>query len=158
MLGRRLSDPEGAEHGGEMPGLGLLSADTVFARQKTQVRTEAAVCAAPFEGAKLQGYQIHMGCTETDAKPFCILPDGSADGAVSGNVFGTYIHGLFDSGELTAVLADWLLQRKGLESAPAAVETHRDYQERQLDLLADTVRQSLDLPAVYRAMEAFDHG
>ena len=158
MLGLQLSDPDGAEHGGEMTGMGLLPANTVFAVQKTQVRTEATVCAAPFKGAGLQGYQIHMGRTETDAEPFCILPDGSTDGTVCGNVFGTYLHGLFDSGELTAVLADWLLRRKGMEPSSVQVETHRAYQERQLDLLADTVRNSLDLSAIYRAMEGFDHG
>ena len=158
MLGRRLSDPEGAEFGGETAGMGLLPADTRFARRKTTVQTEATVSAGPFAGAKLLGYQIHMGRTETEAEPFCVLPDGTADGAVSGLVFGTYLHGLFDSGELTAALADWLLRRKGLEPVPVQVETHRDYQERQLDLLADTVRKSLDMAAIYRAMEEYEHG
>ena len=158
MLGRCLSDPEGAEFGGETAGMGLLPADTRFARRKTTVQTEATVPAGPFAGAKLRGYQIHMGRTETEAEPFCVLPDGTADGAVSGLVFGTYLHGLFDSGELTAALADWLLRRKGLEPVPVQVETHRDYQERQLDLLADTVRKSLDMAAIYRAMEEYEHG
>ena len=158
MLGRRLSDPEGAEFGGETAGMGLLPADTHFVRRKTTVQTEATVSAGPFAGAKLLGYQIHMGRTETEAEPFCVLPDGTADGAVSGLVFGTYLHGLFDSGELTAALADWLLRRKGLEPVPVQVETHRDYQERQLDLLADTVRKSLDMAAIYRAMEEYEHG
>ena len=158
MLGRCLSDPEGAEFGGETAGMGLLPADTRFARRKTTVQTEATVSAGPFAGAKLLGYQIHMGRTETEAEPFCVLPDGTADGAVSGLVFGTYLHGLFDSGELTAALADWLLRRKGLEPVPVQVETHRDYQERQLDLLADTVRKSLDMAAIYRAMEEYEHG
>ena len=59
-----------------------------------------------------------MGRTKTEnAQPFCRLPDGSGDGAVCGLVFGTYLHGLFDSGELTAALADWLLTRKGLDPA-----------------------------------------
>ena len=158
MLGRRRSDPEGAEFGGETAGMGLLPADTRFARRKITVQTEATVPAGPFAGAKLRGYQIHMGRTETEAEPFCILPDGTADGAVSGLVFGTYLHGLFDSGELTAALADWLLRRKGLGPVPVQVETHRDYQERQLDLLADTVRKSLDMAAIYRAMEEYEHG
>ena len=158
MLGRCLSDPEGAEFGGETAGMGLLPADTRFARRKITVQTEATVPAGPFAGAKLRGYQIHMGRTETEAEPFCVLPDGTADGAVSGLVFGTYLHGLFDSGELTAALADWLLRRMGLEPVPVQLETHRDYQERQLDLLADTVRKSLDMAAIYRAIEEYEHG
>ena len=158
MLGRRLSAPEGAAFGGETAGMGRLPADTRFARRKTTVQTEATVPAGPFAGAKLRGYQIHLGRTETEAEPFCVLPDGTADGAVSGLVFGTYLHGLFDSGELTAALADWLLRRKGLEPVPVQVETHRDYQERQLDLLADTVRKNLNMAAIYRAMEEYEHG
>ena len=159
MLGRHLRDLEGAEHGGEMEGLGLLPVETEFSARKIQVQTEASVCAEPFAGAKLQGYQIHMGRTDrAGTAPFCVLPDGTEDGSVRGNVFGTYIHGLFDSGELTAKLADWLLRRRGLVAASGQVESHLHYQERQLELLADTVRQSLDLSAVYRAMEEYDHG
>ena len=86
--------------------------------------------------------------------PFCLLADGREDGAVSGTVFGTYLHGLFDSGELTGRLAAWLLGRKGLAmEAEAGVESRRDYRERQYDLLADAVRSSLDMGAVYAAMD-----
>ena len=73
-------------------------------------------------------------------------------------MFGTYLHGLFDSGELTAALADWLLTRKGLEKADVALESHQDYQEKQIDILADAVRRSLDMDAIYRIMEEYQHG
>ena len=33
---------------------------------------------------------------------------------MQGNVFGTYLHGLFDSGELTERLAELLCRRKGI--------------------------------------------
>ena len=48
------------------------------------------------------------------------LPPGrrKPEGAVQGNVFGTYLHGLFDTGELTERLAQWLLSRKGLAERP----------------------------------------
>ena len=35
------------------------------------------------------------------------------------------------------------------------MESRRDYQERQYDLLADAVRSSLDMAAVYGAMDRF---
>lgn len=73
-------------------------------------------------------------------------------------MFGTYLHGLFDSGELTAALADWLLTRKGLAKADVALESHQDYQEKQIDILADAVRRSLDMDAIYRIMEEYQHG
>ena len=156
MLGQTLSDPEGAERGGTLRGMGLLPCETVFSLQKTRTRTAAAVTAEPFSGAEIDGYEIHMGLTRrTGGVPFCRLENGQEDGAAAGTVFGTYLHGLFDSGTLTERLAAWLLGRKGLSSAEAPVESRRAYQERQYDLLAADVRSSLDMAAVYGAMDRY---
>ena len=153
MLGDILEDPENAEHGGSMAGMALLPCRTVFSTQKLQTQTEAYVCAKPFSGAKIKGYQIHMGRTLSNGtKPFCTLMDGSAEGSIQDNVFGTYLHGLFDSGDLTLRLADYLMARKGLDAIPFSVKNRESYLEEQLDLLADTVRTHLDLEAVYRAI------
>ena len=155
MLGQSISDPECAEHGGEMRGMGLLPARTVFSRKKTQTQT-TAVCAAPFAGARIRGYQIHMGQTITDgAEPFCILEEGRTDGARRGNVFGTYLHGLFDTGLLTEALASWLCRRKGTAPESAAPMDYESFRESQLDLLAETVRESLDMQAIYRAVARY---
>ena len=107
MLGRRLSDPAGAELQGSAGGLGLLPCETVFGTEKQRTVRTAEVCAEPFQGAAITGYEIHMGRTDIHgAEPFCRFPDGRTDGAVQGNVFGTYLHGLFDSGTLTVKLAN----------------------------------------------------
>ena len=136
--------------------MGLLPCETVFSLQKTRTRTAAAVTAEPFSGAEIDGYEIHMGLTRrTGGVPFCRLENGQEDGAAAGTVFGTYLHGLFDSGTLTERLAAWLLGRKGLSSQEAAVESRRAYQERQYDLLAADVRSSLDMAAVYGAMDRY---
>ena len=156
MLGERLSDPNGVEHGGTMNGMGLLPIETVFSPEKIRTQTEATVCA--FSNAAIQGYQIHMGRTDTgDLPPFCRLTDGTPDGAVKDGVFGTYLHGLFDSGALTTALADWLLARKGLEASEVTLESYQNYQETQIDILADAVRQSLDMDAIYKIMEEYRH-
>ena len=159
MLGRRLSDPEGVEDGGAMEGLGLLPCETVFTEKKTRTRRSAVAAAGPFAGARLEGYEIHMGATDTGgADPFCRFDGGGDDGAVQGNVFGTYLHGLFDTGEAVTRLAEWLAGRRGLTLAPVTVEPRAAYRQRQYDLLADTVRKSLDMEKIYQAMEEFDHG
>lgn len=159
MLGRTLSDPDGVEHGGTVAGMGLLPCETVFSARKIRTQVTAAVQAPAFSGARVEGYEIHMGQTlRNGAAPFSILSDGRPEGAVQGTVCGTYLHGLFDSGELTEKLAGWLLRRKGLSPADVRPESHRAYQERQFDLLADAVRASLDMDAIYRAMEEFEHG
>ena len=66
--------------------------------------------------------------------------------------------GMFDSGVETKKLADRLLARKGLPPVDFCPMARRDYQEEQFDLLARGVRDSLDLPAIYRAMERYERG
>ena len=155
MLGRTLSDPEGVEGapGAGCRGLGLLPTDTVFTPRKTRTRTRAAALAGPFAGAQLEGYEIHMGRTEAQGAPFCRLADGREEGCAAGNVFGTYLHGLFDSGEATARLADWLCARRGIDPAGWQPLSHAALQEREFDRLADAVRGALDMAAIYRMME-----
>ena len=155
MLGRTLHDPTGVEKRGTLPGLGLLPADTEFTADKTRTRRSAVCEAAPFAGAVLTGYEIHMGKTETDAPPFCRFADGSTDGAVCGAMFGTYLHGLFDSGKLVDRLAQYLAARKGITVSDVPVETRAAYRDRQYDLLADAVRTALDMKRIYEIMEGY---
>jgi len=72
--------------------------------------------------------------------------------------FSVQSHGLFDSGAETERLADWLLERRGLEPMRFRPRSHRDCQEEQFDLLAEAVRDSLDMDEIYRIMEEFSHG
>lgn len=153
MLCRTLQDPHGVERKGELAGLGLLDSTTVFSPQKTRTRVQAQVLAGPFAGADIEGYEIHMGQTQGTGAPFCRLSGGRTEGAVQGSVFGTYLHGLFDTGALTEKLAAFLLERKGLSPEQVRVESHQEYQQRQYDILAQGVRQALDMTAIYRAME-----
>lgn len=154
MLGLTLEDPTGSESGRPqtLRGMDLLPAKTVFADQKRRTQTEAVVTAGPFAGARLTGYEIHTGRTEIEGEALCTLADGRADGCVNGNVFGTYLHGLFDTGELTEKLTAWLCGRRGIDPAQAALVPMEEYRQQQLDKLADGVRAALDMGAVYRAM------
>ena len=154
MLGQTLDDPAGTESGKplSLAGLGLLPTRTAFDAQKRRTQVRAAIQSGPFAGAKLTGYEIHNGRTEVGGAPFCLLADGTPEGCVSGNVFGTYLHGLFDSGELTAALAKALCARKGISPTQTRLMSMEAYRQRQFDLLADGVRRALDMEAVYRAM------
>ena len=153
MLGETLADPHGTEGGGEMRGMGLLPASTVFSNRKTRTRMQAEVLAPDFAGVKLDGYEIHTGNTTVRGNAFCMMENGQPDGCVSGNVFGTYLHGLFDTGSLTGKLAEYLCRRKGISCEKAALLSHKEYQEQQFDRLAEGLRRALDLKAVYALME-----
>ena len=153
MLGGMLDDSAGTESGRPqtLRGLELLPTRTVFTLEKRRAQV-TATAAAPFAGAALTGYEIHTGRTTVEGAPFCTLADGTPDGCVQGSVFGTYLHGLFDSGELTEKLATLLCHRKGLAPETAAPLTMQAYREQQFDLLADGVRRALDMSAIYAAM------
>ena len=153
MLGGMLDDSAGTESGRPqtLRGLELLPTRTVFTLEKRRAQV-TATAAAPFAGAALTGYEIHTGRTTVEGAPFCTLADGAPDGCVQGSVFGTYLHGLFDSGELTEKLAALLCRRKGLAPETAAPLTMQAYREQQFDLLADGVRRALDMSAIYAAM------
>ena len=158
MLGRALSDPEGVERGGHMDGLGLLDAETLFLGEKTRTRVAGRFLAgtgifAGMAGCPLTGYEIHMGQTRSPQPHLLsLLPEGGvekADGLARGNVWGCYVHGLFDRGETAAALVNCLRRAKGLADIPAGPDW-QDYQQAQFDKLAAAVRASLDMGRIDR--------
>lgn len=149
MLGTRLLDPDGVESGGELQGMGLLPVTTRFQMQKTRTRVSGTVSSGPLAGAALEGYEIHNGQTRGTGPAFCTLADGQFDGCVQGNVLGTYLHGLFDTGELVKKLVQWLCDQKGLNAVEAAPIPYNAYRETQYDRLAEGVRDALDMKAIY---------
>ena len=154
MLGQTLDDPTGTESGKplSLAGLGLLPTRTTFDAQKRRTQVRAVALGAPFAGARMTGYEIHNGRTTVNGEPFCRLADGTPEGCVCKNVFGTYLHGLFDSGELTQALVKLLCARKGISPRETRPASMAEYRQAQFDLLADGVRKALDMGAVYRAM------
>ena len=155
MLGQTLADPQGLESGRAQTvrGLGLLPTHTVFTDKKHRTQDTAVVTAPQLAGAALTGYQIHTGRTTVQGTPFCRLADGSAEGCVQGSTAGTYLHGLFDTGELTEKLVHLLCSRKGISPAAAPLRSMQEYRQQQFDLLADGVRRALDMDALYAAMD-----
>ena len=155
MLGEMLDDPTGSESGKpqQLRGLGLLPVRTVFSENKCRAQTHATAVAGPFAGAAVEGYQIHIGRTQVSGQPLFALQDTTQmEGCVQGSVFGSYLHGLFDTGELTEKLAAFLCLRKGIAPEQAAPLSMEQYRQQQFDLLADGVRKALDMDAIYHAM------
>ncbi|MCI5076240.1 cobyric acid synthase [Oricola sp.] len=139
MLGRVVRDPLGIEGGAsEAEGLGLLDVETEMAPEK---RVETVAARSVRHDVALSGYEIHLGVT---TGPDCVRPallvEGRPDGAVSesGRVFGTYLHGLFDSG---AFRAAWL----GELGAASHGGDHRAIVEAALDAIAAQMEEHLDV-------------
>jgi adenosylcobyric acid synthase len=139
MLGQSVADPGGIEGPpATVAGLGLLDVSTTLVPDK---RLEA-VRGTTNGGAPFAGYEMHIGVTEGPdcARPFALLDDGSADGAVSadGRVIGTYIHGLFADDRQRAA---WLAR---FAAAPSNFAYEASI-EQALDVLAAHLAAHLDL-------------
>lgn len=159
MLGNTLRDPEHVESRvPEVSGLGLVDMDVTFAREK---RTRQAVgtveCPdgwlAAMNGVTVDGYEIHAG--HNAFGPGCtpwLRVDGEIDGVCSegGNVLGSYLHGLFDDGQLLGGILRYVREQKGLSGEMSnKAMTMADFREREFDRVAAIVRESLDMDAVY---------
>lgn len=160
MLGERITDAEGAEGGGEIAGMGLLPVATAFAAEKHRTRLCGTVLSAPgvlapLTDAAVEGYEIHMGETERmpGGTPLVLLENGTADGCARDNVYGSYLHGFFDTAACRDALLGALCRKKGVSLAERAFDLQA-YRERQYDVLAQGVRSHLDLRLIYDILEA----
>ena len=149
MLGRQVFAPEGAEaeKGTQVAGMGLLPVDTVFRGEKRQTQVSGTLnpvegLLSPLSGMAYQGYEIHMG-RSGDAP--AILGKGC--------VYGTYIHGIFDAPGIAEALLGALCRKKGLSPETLAAFDPAAYKERQYDLLAQAVRDNLDMELVHRILD-----
>ena len=159
LLGKEMHDPDGVEHGGDMRGLGLLDTKTVFKEAKTRTRIHGQIAKEHniyhLENRSVEGYEIHMGTTENlgEAIPMITLEDGRTDAYMTkdGRVWGSYLHGIFDNEDLVFALVQDIMKEKGINPA----ENHlsiAEYKEIQYNKLADLIRNSLDMDAVYKAL------
>jgi adenosylcobyric acid synthase len=160
MLGRWIDDPDGIESDEpRVAGLGLLDVSTRFAAEKARHR----VAGETIDGRlPVIGYEIHMGRTERGpgVLPWITLRrqhddlwirDGARER--SGRVFGTYVHGLFDSLPFTAALVNLIRSRKGLAPLDAARwQAHRDLLAERYSGLANLLRAHVDLGPVWAAL------
>lgn len=158
MLGENLSDPEGVEGGGQMRGMGLLPMETVFAGQKTRTRVtghfeKVEGVLEDLSGEELEGYEIHMGQTslKTGCRPMTEI--GKADGAYRKNIYGTYVHGIFDRKNVAKAVVMALGKVKGLDMSDIAAFDFAAFKESQYDILAAELRKHLDMKKIYEILE-----
>jgi adenosylcobyric acid synthase len=78
------------------------------------------------------------------------VPDGVCN--TQGNVFGSYIHGLFDSGALLRGIINNVRLSKGFSADESEKISYDEYKKRQYDKLADILRNSLDMDMIYKIM------
>ncbi len=165
MLGEILSDPYGVEAGGEIKGMGLLPLDTVFKDGKTRTRVNGVF--KNIEGplrelsnTEFEGYEIHMGETKllknvnslTNIKELN-SENIKADGAYLNNIYGSYVHGIFDKEDVVKTIITILFKNKGLDYSKIKTFDINEYKEKQYDILAQEMRDNIDMKKIYEILE-----
>ena len=149
MLGRTVSDPDQVEAAGvtEIAGMDLLPMDTVFHGEKVQTQTSGIFAGiegmlSGLNGISYEGYEIHMGRSQESLNPV----------TGSNNVYGSYIHGIFDASGVTDTILKALCQQKDIDFEALGTFDMGAYKEQQYDKLAAAVREGLDMELVYKIL------
>ncbi|MCP3888785.1 MAG: cobyric acid synthase [Desulfobulbaceae bacterium] len=150
MLGTSIEDPYHIESGlGQIEGLGMLNMATIIEKEKNLTRKEGR---HHLSGKKIYGYEIHHGISSVGQSPVMVFDDDTTCGTADeeGRVWGSYLHGVFDSDSFRRWFIDSLRLRTGLQPIGKIVAPYD--LEIAFDRLADCVRESLDMDEVYRLL------
>ncbi len=144
ILGNKLIDEHNTDGGGTHSGLGLLPIDTIFAENKkltqiTGILNNLTGVLSTLNNKDFTGYEIHCGISDSHNYITC-----------HNNVYGTYIHGIFD--KTTNVFVETLCRHFNKKYIENKNFDYYDYQNKQFNILADEVRKNLDMEKIYKIM------
>ena len=152
MLGEMVEDPDGVEEGGALRGMELLPVKTELKKQKKRCQVEGKIGTLPgifseLSGCSYQGYEIHMGSTHIEGEA-----SEEWKAPVYGtrqNVYGSYIHGLFDQGYTAEAVVRALAKKKGLSLTEGKIQDYRRFKKTQYDKLSDAMRMYFHMEEIY---------
>ena len=144
MLGSTIADPHAIESAiGEIRGLGYLAMSTVLKPDKILRQQHGFLWD---KSTPVAGYEIHCGISQGAAlltpalyveQVGILVPDGAI--SEDNQIFGTYLHGLFDSAATTQKILQWA----GAElDSFVAID---DLREQELTRLASEVEAVLNM-------------
>ncbi|MDD4893746.1 MAG: cobyric acid synthase [Candidatus Omnitrophica bacterium] len=158
ILGRKIRDAAGIEsRQKEIDGLGVLEIATDFKKEKilSQVKAEEIK-----SGLRVYGYEIRHGRTKSlkEYGPvFRIIErqgkkTESFDGAAvrKGNIWGTYIHGVFDSDIFRRYFLNKIRRDKRL---PPLTKTTAFNVDEEIDKLAKLVRENTNMKLLRKILK-----
>lgn len=147
MLGEKIFDPLHTESNhSELDGLKLLPIKTTFNAEKFTRQVTLAEVDFEFLGTRivsknLEGYEIHSG--ESNLRGHKITSDK--------NIFGTYVHGIFDNDDFRRKFLNAVRLRKNLEPL-TSTRNLRAEKQKNYERLARIVRESLNMNLLRKIM------
>jgi adenosylcobyric acid synthase len=147
MLGESVNDPEGiAGDRGVLTGLNLLPIRTTFLPTKSVSQVTVR-----WGADRWNAYEIHMGISvpTQSCNALAVVENDKetkTEGCRRDHIWGTYLHGLFESPAVRSELA----ATAGLSYYRAAQGSWRDHLERVYHRMADALEQHLELGEIWK--------
>ena len=154
MMGQKITDPHGIESDiKEIPGLGIFDLETIMEKEKnthqyygTLIHTSGIL--KGMDKTPINGYEIHQGVTVGEENS--VTMDQRIVAVTKGeNIFGTYIHGIFDNEKVTRNILNLIRDKKGMEIKSVG-QTYDEYRMNELDKLEAIMRENIDTEKLYQ--------
>lgn len=146
MMGESIFDPERIEGDVEqVAGLGIIPITTTIKGGKTTRQCRFSMLNSPAHG---EGYEIHAGESKGDS-PLLVMDSGEKEGYYqSDRCWGSYVHGIFDNQSVV----ESVLRCVGVTDT--IVEDYQAMKERNYNLLADAIRERVDMEYIYKLIKS----
>ncbi|MBP5325196.1 MAG: cobyric acid synthase [Pseudobutyrivibrio sp.] len=167
MMGNEIFDPEGIENEDVDSIHGLDLFPIVTSLQPMKHRSQTEDCFDDLTGVfsslsneEFVGYEIHNGNTELSAEDDrdydSLVVERDEEGQIillqKDNLFGTYVHGIFDHEDIAFKLVSKLAENKGVSIGDASFD-YQAFKEGEYDKLADIIRENLDMSLIRRLLD-----
>jgi adenosylcobyric acid synthase len=171
MLSKEILDPKCTESDhGSVEGLGLIDMVTKFGEIEKVVKQSEGTIISDSElgfkaGTKVTGYELHEAITilGEGTQPLIKLEKGHGndstcqyDGAIKGNVCGTYFHGIFHNYEFRRQFTDQLRINKGLEPLGLTGDQFKESKRVNYNQLGDLFMENVDMSFIDKLLEEQD--
>ena len=171
MLSTEILDPKCVESDhGSVEGLGLIDMVTKFGEIEKVVQQSEGTIISDSElgfksGTNVTGYELHEAITilGEDTQPLIKIEKGHGnnpsceyDGAIKGNVCGTYFHGIFHNYEFRRLFTDQLRINKGLEPLGLTGDQFKESKRVNYNQLGDLFTENVDMDFIDKLLEEQD--
>jgi adenosylcobyric acid synthase len=170
MIGKKILDPFGVESNHKVVrGFEFLGIETTLKKTKITSQVEATLVKNSELRVQsentLKGYEIHMGVSKGETGLFRLKRISSnsslvtrhssliMDGSSKGNVWGTYIHGIFDNDLFRRELLNSIREKKGLRLIGKVVDYSR-LREDALNKWSGIIRKNIDMKFIEELLKS----
>lgn len=147
ILGNTISDPDSIESNQKkIDGIGLLNIETILDKEKN-LKQVSAKCID--NETSITGYEIHHGNTMSKEMKYIVSDNNDELGCINQNknIWGTYIHGIFDNNDFRRDILNKVRIKKKLNPIN---ETNNYNIDMKLSKLAGILRNNLDIKSIYK--------